>query len=92
MHATKEEMLEAVFSVRSMPRLYTRAQLPLQKSLETAVGRVGGLGEMATSLGVSWCNELVVRQSPASMDVKTETEESTALEAVTRRLPMKIRH
>jgi hypothetical protein len=34
--------------------------------------------------------ELVVRQSPASKDVNTEAEEATALEAVTRRQPLKI--
>jgi hypothetical protein len=31
-----------------------------------------------------------VRQSPASKDVKTEAEEAPALEAVTRRRPVKI--
>jgi hypothetical protein len=31
-----------------------------------------------------------VRQSPASKDVNTEPKEATALEAVTRRQPMKI--
>jgi hypothetical protein len=31
-----------------------------------------------------------VRQSPASKDVNTEVEGSTALEAVTRRRPVKI--
>jgi hypothetical protein len=34
--------------------------------------------------------ELVVRRSPASVDVNTEDEEATALEAVTRRQPVKI--
>jgi hypothetical protein len=42
MHTTTEEMLEAVFSVRSVPRLYNEGQLPLEKSLETAVRRRGG--------------------------------------------------
>jgi hypothetical protein len=31
-HATTEELLEAVFSVRSVPRLYTGGQLPLEES------------------------------------------------------------
>jgi hypothetical protein len=31
-----------------------------------------------------------VRESPASTDVNTEVEEATALEAVTRRQPVKI--
>jgi hypothetical protein len=34
--------------------------------------------------------ELVVRQSPASKDANTESEETTALEAVTRRQQVKI--
>jgi hypothetical protein len=38
----------------------------------------------------SWNNELVVRQSRNSMDVNTEAEDVTALEAVTRRQPVKI--
>jgi hypothetical protein len=55
-HATIEELLEALFSVRSIPRLYNESQLPLEQSLETletAVKRVGGRCEMAASLGVS---------------------------------------
>jgi hypothetical protein len=39
---------------------------------------------------ISWSNELVVRQSPTSEDVSTEAEEATALEAVTRRQPVKL--
>jgi hypothetical protein len=39
---------------------------------------------------VSWSNELIVRQSPASKDVKTETEKVMTLEAFTRRQPLKI--
>jgi hypothetical protein len=39
---------------------------------------------------VNWSNERAVRQSPAGKDVNTEAEEATALEAVTRRQPMKI--
>jgi hypothetical protein len=45
---------------------------------------------MATSLGVSWRKELVVRQSPVSKDVNTEAEETAALEAVTRPQPVNI--
>jgi hypothetical protein len=40
MHATIEELLEAVFSMQSMPRLYNEGQLPLWESPETAVRRV----------------------------------------------------
>jgi hypothetical protein len=47
---TMEEPLGTVFSVRSVPRLYNKGQLP---SLETAVRRVIGLCEMAASLEVS---------------------------------------
>jgi hypothetical protein len=52
-HATTEELLEAVFPVRSVPRLHIEGQLPLEARLETAVRRVGGWSEMATSLGAS---------------------------------------
>jgi hypothetical protein len=52
-HATIEELLEAVFCVRYVPRLYNECQLSLKESLETAVRRAGGRREMAASLGVS---------------------------------------
>jgi hypothetical protein len=39
--AKTEGLLEAVFSVQSVPRLY-KEQLPLEERLETAVRRVGG--------------------------------------------------
>jgi hypothetical protein len=53
-HATIEELLEAVFSVRSLPRLYNESQLQLETSLQTAVTRVRVSCEMAASLrGVS---------------------------------------
>jgi hypothetical protein len=45
-YAIIEEQFEAMFSVRSVPRLYNEAQLPLVKSLETAVRRV--------DVGVRW--------------------------------------
>jgi hypothetical protein len=35
-HGTIEELLEAVFSVRSMPRLYNEDQLPIRKNLVLA--------------------------------------------------------
>jgi hypothetical protein len=49
-HATIEELLEAVFFVRSVPRLYKEGLLLLEKSFETAVRRVGSWCEMAASL------------------------------------------
>jgi hypothetical protein len=49
-HTTIEELLEAVFSVRSVRRLYNEDQLPLRESLESAVRSVGGWCEMAASL------------------------------------------
>jgi hypothetical protein len=52
-HATTGELLEVVFSVRSVPRLCNEGQLPLEECVETAVRRVGGWCEMAASLGVS---------------------------------------
>jgi hypothetical protein len=51
--ATTEELLEAVFFVRSVPGLYNEEQLPLEWSFETAVRTVGGWSEMAASPGVS---------------------------------------
>jgi hypothetical protein len=53
MHVSMEELFEAVFSVRAVPRLYNEVQLPLEERSETAVRRVGGWCEMAVSLGVS---------------------------------------
>jgi hypothetical protein len=41
-HATIEELLEVMFSLRFVPRLYDEGQLPLQRSLETAARRIGG--------------------------------------------------
>jgi hypothetical protein len=50
MHITIHKLLEAVFSVQSVPRLHNKDQLPLRESLEMALRRVGGSCEMATSL------------------------------------------
>jgi hypothetical protein len=52
-HEAMVEMFEAVFSMRSVPKLYIEDQLRLRESLETAVRKVGGWCEMAASLGVS---------------------------------------
>jgi hypothetical protein len=49
-HAAIKELLEAVLSVRCVPRLYNEGQLPLEESLKTAVRRVRGWCEMAASL------------------------------------------
>jgi hypothetical protein len=49
-YATREELLEAAFSVWSVPRLYNEGQLPSEESLETAVTGLRGWREMATSL------------------------------------------
>jgi hypothetical protein len=49
-HTTIEELLEAMISARSVPRLYNEHQLLLRESPETAVGRVRGWCEMAASL------------------------------------------
>jgi hypothetical protein len=46
------ELLEAVFPVRSLLKLYNVDQLPLRDSLEIAIRRVGGWCEMAASLQV----------------------------------------
>jgi hypothetical protein len=46
-------MLEAVISLRPEPTVYSKSQLMLEKSLQTAVRIVGGWCEMAASLGNS---------------------------------------
>jgi hypothetical protein len=46
------ELLGAVFSVGSMPRLYNEKQLRLRESLGTAERRLGGWCEIVISLGV----------------------------------------
>jgi hypothetical protein len=51
-HTIIEELLETVFTMRSVPRLCDEGQLPLKESLKTAVRRVGGWCKMAASLGV----------------------------------------
>jgi hypothetical protein len=58
-HATIEKMFKAVLSVRSVTRLYNEGQLPLEKSLEKAIRRVGGWCEMDSSMGVSQLEQLV---------------------------------
>jgi hypothetical protein len=58
MQTTTEELLEAVFSVRPVPKIHNEGQLSLQENLETAPRRrLGGWSQMAASLGVSWSNE-----------------------------------
>jgi hypothetical protein len=44
-HANMGKLLEAMFSVRSVPRLYNEGKLPSEESLETAVRRVGVICE-----------------------------------------------
>jgi hypothetical protein len=50
---TTEELLETVFSVLSVPRLYNEKQMRLKESLETSVIGVGGWCEMVACLGVT---------------------------------------
>jgi hypothetical protein len=50
MHATIEGLLEAVFSVQSIPKIYNEDQLSLLQSLETTDRRAGGWCKMTTSL------------------------------------------
>jgi hypothetical protein len=49
-HATIEELLEAVSSVRSVPELYEEKQVRLRESLEMAAGRARGWWDVAASL------------------------------------------
>jgi hypothetical protein len=65
MAATTKELLEAVFSVRSVLMLYDyyERQLRLRQSLETLVRRVR-----------SWSKEFISGQTPAGKSVNTEAE------------------
>jgi hypothetical protein len=49
-HATTKDLLEVVFSVRSLARLYNEEQHLLRESLDAAVRRVGDWCETAVSL------------------------------------------
>jgi hypothetical protein len=63
-----EYLLEAVFSVQSMPRLYNEDQLPLQESPEIAVKKY--------EFGVRWL--------PPCEDVSLGAEEHQPLENVSK--------
>jgi hypothetical protein len=52
-NATIEELLEAVFSVRSVQKLYNEGQLPLERCLGMRVRIVEVSCEIAASLAVS---------------------------------------
>jgi hypothetical protein len=69
----KEELLRDVSSVPSVP-IYD-----YESVLRRQLGRVGKWCEMAGSLGVSWSNEWVMRQSPASKYVNTKAEDNMVL-------------
>jgi hypothetical protein len=74
-YARIEELLEAIFSVQSVPRLYNEGQMPLEKSLEMAVRRVGGWVRLPPAWELdSWSNELVVGQFSALKKRSTEAE------------------
>jgi hypothetical protein len=72
-----------VFSVLSVQRSYKRYNLGAKVG-HSVKRRVDGWCELAASLAVSWSNESLWRQSPASKGMNTEVEVFTALEAVTR--------
>jgi hypothetical protein len=57
-----------------VPRTDKEEQLQLRESIETAVRRLVS----ADLLGVSWSNELVVRQTLASKDVRTVAEDTSS--------------
>jgi hypothetical protein len=73
MHATVEELLEAVFSVLSVPKPYNE-QLRLQESLEKAVRRVGGWCEMVVSPGAE---EYLLLENIIGSAVKTVTDNTS---------------
>jgi hypothetical protein len=49
LEAEERQLLEPVFSMRSVPRLYNEDQLPIRVSPETAARRVGGWCKIASS-------------------------------------------
>jgi hypothetical protein len=70
-HATTEELLGVVFSVRPVPRLHNEGPLPSEESLEMAARRVGGGCEMSPA-----CEDV----SPGAGErplVKTQQTEKT---------------
>jgi hypothetical protein len=80
-----------MFSMQSVPRLYKEEELRLPKNLETVVRRVELWSMMVTSLVISQLEQWVSFEIlPASKDVNTEGDETTALEAFTRRQPGKV--
>jgi hypothetical protein len=72
-HATMEELLEAVFSERSVPRIYNEKQLRLREGLETAVRGVGVMRQSPASKNVSTeaeeatALEAVIRRQPVKI-------------------------
>jgi hypothetical protein len=52
-HAKIEDMLQSVFSVRSLLNLYNEGQLLLEERLETTARREGVWHEVVASLGVT---------------------------------------
>jgi hypothetical protein len=52
-HTTIEKLLEAVFFMQPVPRLYNEGQLPLEESLKMAMRSIRGWCEIGASLGVS---------------------------------------
>jgi hypothetical protein len=71
---------EAVFSTKSVRQL-------CDATIEELLGEVFTVGSVPRCFKQAKSRvQLVVRQSPASKDVNTEVERSTALEAVTKRL------
>jgi hypothetical protein len=69
-YATVKELLEA-FSMLSMPGLYNKYQLPLQKSSEAAVRKVGGWCEVVVSLGISELRESLQADSELQVAVRS---------------------
>jgi hypothetical protein len=70
-YATVEELLEALFSVQSMPGLYNTYQLPLQMSSETAVRKVRGWYEVVASLGASQLRDSLQADSELRVAVRS---------------------
>jgi hypothetical protein len=68
MEMTELQQLEAVFSVRSVPRCYRWDKLGATVS-QSVKRKVERWCKIAASLGVSWSNESVVGYLPASRGI-----------------------
>jgi hypothetical protein len=94
MHVTIEELLEEMFSVPSVPRVYNEGQLPLEKSWDGCEksrrlvwhGRQPGRGVELAGEWVSYRAAGVQSLWAVAVKLAAEARDSPPLEAITRTL------